>query len=190
MSNHDQNMSNEAKSLYAHAAGDGLVVGLVMIGTFLSMVLISRYPLLSPLTLALLCFTPYLAWRYVRKHWVQRQIPSSFSAVWLTGICIYLFGAIILALGIYIILGFVFPGWIENQTLLTAQRLAADPRTFQESRMVMEIIRQGLLPSPISVAVSMIWLVGFTGSLWSLVYALIATRSRRLLNLRQHSRQG
>ena len=56
--------------------------------------------------------------------------------------------------------------------------------------MVMEIIRQGLLPSPISVAVSMIWLVGFTGSLWSLVYALIATRSRRLLNLRQQPRQG
>ncbi len=181
----DNNSNSSGRSLYALAAGDGLVVGLVMAATFLSMVLTASYPLLSPLTLALICFTPYLAWRYVRKHWVARQIPSSFSAVWLTGICIFLFGAIILALGIYIILGFVFPNWIETQTLVAAERLAMTPETYEQARTIREIVRQGLLPSPISVAVSMIWFVGFTGSLWSLIFAFIATRSRRLINRRE-----
>ncbi|MDE6395709.1 MAG: DUF4199 domain-containing protein [Muribaculaceae bacterium] len=181
----DTNTYSSNRSLYALAAGDGLVVGLIMVATFLTMVLTPQYSLFGPLSLVLMCFTPYLAWRYVRKHWIARQIPSSFSAVWLTGICIFLFGAIILALGIYIILGLIFPGWIEAQTLVAAERLASAPETYEQSRTIMEILRQGLLPSPISVAVSMIWLVGFTGSLWSLIFAFIATRSRRLVSRRQ-----
>lgn len=179
-------MSSQPQSLYALAARDGLIIGAVMVLTFLTLVLSSSAPLLGTVSLVLLCVTPYLIWRLIRRHWINRQIPSAFSAVWLTGICIFLFGSIILALGIYVILGMIMPDWIQTQTLLAANRLAENPSTVNEAKTIIKIIQSGQLPSPIYVAVSMIWFVGFTGSLWSLIFAFIITRSKRLMALRSN----
>ena len=182
---HKNSTSTSRPTLYALAARDGLYIGAAMVATFLTMVLTSSVPLLGPLSLALIFFVPYLAWRLVRRHWVRREIPTAFSAVWLTGICMFLFGGIILALGIYIILGYIMPDWMASQTLAAAQTLAANPETVDQARTIMTMVEQGLLPTPISVAVSMIWFAGFTGSLWSLTVAFIVTRSKRLRELRE-----
>lgn len=173
MSNNEE---QRKPSVYSLGAADGLWVGLSMGACVFCMIMASRWPALALVGLALFIGTPALAWYFLRRAWISRQVPASFSAVWLHGICIFLFGGILMALVMYVSLRFLAPGWIETQTLLTAERMAADPETSEQARLLTRIVETGNLPSDIYTSVSAIWLVAFTGSMWSMLFAFILTR--------------
>lgn len=175
------------RSVYSVGASDGLWTGLAMGACVLCMVLSTKIMWLSTIGLALFVATPYLAWRLLRRGWVNGWVPPTFSAVWLHGICMFLFGGLIMALIMYVSIRFVVPGWIELQTRVAIERLEADPTTLSQARILNNILETGQLPSAIYTAVSSIWLVAFTGSLWSMVFAFILARTRRFRQLRaQH----
>ncbi len=175
------------RSVYSIGASDGLWIGLAMGACMLCMILSAKIMWLSTIGLALFVGTPYLAWRLLRRGWVNAWVPPTFSAVWLHGICMFLFGGLIMALIMYLALRFAVPGWIEMQTIIAIERLQADPTTVSQAHILHNILETGQLPSPIYTAVSSIWLVAFTGSLWSMVFAFFLTRTRRFRQLRaQH----
>ena len=168
-------MSNQ-RSVYSIGASDGVIVGVIMGLCAASMIMSAAVPVLTLVGLALFISTPYVVWRMLRRAWLRAQVPRTFSAVWLHGICIFLFGSLIMALMMYLTLRFGQPGWIESQTLLAADRLAADPATARQAMVLHNIVDSGQLPSPIYSSISSIWLVSFTGSIWSMIFAFILTR--------------
>lgn len=176
--------NDSGPSVYSLGATDGFWIGLIMGLCAVCIILCVQYPFLSLPGLALFICTPFFAWMFLKRRWIEGEVPPSFSAVWLHGICIFLFGGLILALIMYVMLRFVTPNWIESQTLLTAQRLADDPETARQASTLYRIAESGQLPSAIYTAVSSIWLVAFTGSLWSMIFALILTRTRHFINRR------
>lgn len=178
------NNSNRQPSVYSLGASDGFWIGLAMGSCVVCIIMSTAIPILAYPALALFIATPFLAWRFLRRGWLNGAVPPTFSAVWLHGICIFLFGALIMALMMYITLRYISPGWIENQTFMAAQQLAANPETQQQSETLLRIISTGELPTPIYSAVSSIWLVAFTGSLWSMIFAFILTRTDHFRNKR------
>jgi len=152
---------------------------------FVLMVFTTEVPSLGLLAIAGFIAVPWMVWTLLRRRWTARQVPEQFSAVWLHGICTFLFGSIILALFIYLTFNYIKPGWIETQTLEAARRLAAQPDSAEEAHKIIQIVEKGLLPSPIRIAVSSIWLVAFTGSLWSMIFAAILTRTKHFRNIRR-----
>lgn len=172
------------RSVYSLGASDGFWVGLSMGVCIMCMVASYHHPWLGMIGLLLIIATPFMAWWFLRRAWVNARVPATFSAVWLHGICIFLFGGIIMSLLMYVALRFLEPGWIENQTMLAAQRLAEDTQTVEQAKILTKIVESGQLPSPIYTAVSSIWLVAFTGSMWSMIFAFILTRFRRYTRLR------
>ena len=174
-----------ARSVYALGARDGLWTGLAMSLVFVLFVMTADIPLLGLPAMAGFVFVPCMVWNFLRRRWVAADVPEQFAAVWLHGICIFLFGAIILAMAMYLTLNFIAPGWIEQQTIKAAMRLSTQPDAVDEARDVARIVENGLLPSPIRIAVSSIWLVAFTGSLWSMFFAAILTRTKHFRNKRR-----
>lgn len=174
-------------SVYSLGALDGLWAGLAMSVCFICMIYSSTAPVAGLLSLAVFIVTPYLVWRLLRKAWTRGDVPGTFSAVWLHGICVFLFGSILLALVMYLTLQHFAPGWLESQTLLAAERLTADHAHQAEARQAMAIVNSGALPSPIYTAFSTIWFVAFTGSLWSMVFAAILTRTAHFRKLRANN---
>ena len=179
--------SRASQSVYALGAADGAWAGLAMRACFVLMVLSTTMPFAGLVSLGIFLCTPFLVWRFLRRGWIDGNVPPTFSAVWLHGICIFLFGSILLALVMYLTLQHFVPGWIEQQTLLAAERLAAEPGHTEEVRQIHAIVTGGALPSPIYMAFSTIWLVAFTGSLWSMLFAAILTRSERFRKLRANN---
>lgn len=173
------------RSVYSLGASDGLWVGLAMGACVVSMVLSSHWPYLVFVSWALFLGTPYLAWRLMRRAWAKREVPPRFSAVWLHGICIFLFGSLIMALMMYVSLRYIVPGWIETQMFNAVEVLASDPATVHQSQVLAKIIDTGQLPSPIYTSVSSIWFVSFTGSIWSMLFALLLTKVRFFIKLRR-----
>lgn len=180
----DQTDTRE-RSVYSLGAADGLWIGLCMGLCVLCLVVSSKHQVLAYPGLALFICTPYIVWRFLRRAWIMGRVPATFSAVWLHGICIFLFGSLIMALIMYVSLKFLVPGWIEMQTLLAADRMLADPQTLQQGRILVRIVDSGELPSAIYTSISSIWLVSFSGSLWSMIFAFILARTSRFKKVRQ-----
>lgn len=172
------------RSVYVLGAQDGLWTGLAMSIVFVLMVFTTEVPTLGLLAMAGFIAVPWMVWRFLRWRWIAREVPEQFSAVWLHGICVFLFGAIILAMAIYLTFGYIQPNWIESRTIEAARRLATQPDTANQAKKIITIVENGLLPSPIRIAVSSIWLVAFTGSLWSMIFATILTRTKHFRSKR------
>lgn len=175
---------DNGRSVYSLGAVDGFWVGLTMGLFVVCSVLSTRVSFLSLPAMAIFVFTPYLVWRFLHRGWVKGLVPTLFSAVWLHGICIFLFGAILTALILYVTLAYIWPGWIELQTSLAVQRLSADPETVNQAVTLNKIMETGNLPSPIYLSVTSIWFIAFTGSLWSMIFAFVLTHSSKFRNKR------
>lgn len=182
----DRQTSNiQSRSVYSLGAYDGVWIGLAMGLCMVCMIESARFPFLSLVALVLLIGVPIAVWKFLRRAWVKCEVPPTFSAVWLHGICIFLFGGLIMALMTYAALKYLSPNWIENQTRLAAMQLAADPSTAPQAKILLNIADSGQLPSPIYTSVSAIWLIAFTGSLWSMLFAFFLTRTARFRKMRQ-----
>lgn len=145
---------------------------------FILTVLTANTPILGLPALLGYIAVPWLVWILLRRAWIRCETPTAFAAVWLHGICSFLFGGILLAVVVYVMLQYVMPGFVEDMTLRAAMRLAEDPEHVDDARKAIRIIEAGNLPSPIRIAFTSIWFAGFTGSLWSMICAAILTRTK------------
>lgn len=177
--------SGHEQSVYALGAADGLWIGLTMSLCAVCIIFMYSAPVLCVPAVGIFVATPFFAWVFQRRAWISQEVPATLSAVWLHGICMFLFGSLILALVVYICLRFIEPCWVATQLSEAARQLATDPSTAQQAMVVNRIIENGALPSAISIAVSTVWVVGFTGSMWSMIFAIILTKTRHFAVLRR-----
>ncbi len=166
---------NDPRSIYTYGANDGLKMGLYLSVMFLLQCIGMNHMLLMTIgTLMMLC-VPLVAYALLRKGYRQSGGYSTFSAIWLHGILIFLCGSLILALVIYVYLRLVNPTFMSDilNSLIEVYGSMDNPQAEQLTEMLTTIKKQNLLPTPIQYAFTMIWTCGFFGSLLSMVLALI-----------------
>lgn len=121
--------------------------------------------LLFPLLLGL----PFMLYALMRAVWVRAPHLQTFGGIWLTGIWIFIFGALIC--------GLLTAGWIlliNPDFVEQYMRLAvADAGTEYSSTaaQIESMIEAGAYPTPMQYVFAMIWSTAFFGSILALIAA-------------------
>lgn len=177
----------DTRNIYTSGANDGLKMGI-----YLSMIFLfqsmggNNLMLITFGTIMMLCI-PVVAYILLRKGYRESRGMSTFSAIWLHGILIFLCGSLILAMVIYIYLRYINPSFLSDTLsyLIDIYSNREDQDASQLTDMLTTIQKQNLLPTPIQYAFTMIWTCSFFGSLLSMILALIV-RAIPIRNLKKH----
>ena len=162
-------------SVYARGAQDGVLMGAVLCGIFASWALSLRVAVAS-LAFPLLCIAvPVLAWWLLRRSYRADLGMSTFSALWMHGICIFFFGTLIMAA-----LAIVWLQWLEPGLIIQSLNNAADvyaqlgtPEAEKLAEDVHRLIERGMVPRPVDVALALLWAGVFSGSILSIILTAI-----------------
>ncbi len=168
-------MNESPQSVYRLGAEDGLIMGPLMAVTVLLMGATAYIPGLFFLAIAAMIAVPLVAFLLL-----ARAHMSTFSALWLQGICMFFFGSLIMAVAAYAGMRWLCPTFISDQIDAVVSVYGsvdnADARAIAATLQKAAEARS--LPTPIEVSLEMIYMAVFSGSLLSMVLALIV-RARR-----------
>lgn len=166
-------MSDQRKSVYTLGAEDGLILGPVMAAAIVLCGASLYIAWTSLPAIAAFIAVPVIA--YIRLARAQRVQPSTFSGIWLQGICMFFFGGLIASVVAFASLRWWAPGFL-GQMLDSAIAVYGQINNADVARMVdtlNKIKEMHALPSPLDVALELLYFAVFTGSILSMVYALI-----------------
>lgn len=173
-------MNESPQSVYRLGAEDGLIMGPLMAVTVLLMGATAYIPGLFFLATAAMIAVPSVAFLLLARAHRARPNMSTFSALWLQGICMFFFGSLIMAVAAYAGMRWLCPTFISDQIDAVVSVYGsvdnADARAIAATLQKAAEARS--LPTPIEVSLEMIYMAVFSGSLLSMVLALIV-RARR-----------
>lgn len=164
------------KSIYKYSSEAGLPAGLYLTAMSACVFLSIKVPVLPMLFLLLLAGFPFfLSYLMMR---LKREEPtySKFSALWLFGIYTVIFGTLICSLfsGVYLTL--INPSFLNDYVADALATIEASPMSGQyaeTSDMMRRALDEHLLPGGMQYVVSMAWFTCFSGSMLSMILALI-----------------
>lgn len=162
-------------SVYKRGADDGFRVGLFMIALFFAAVYSMHVPVLGFLAFAMMIAVPFIVYRLMKRDYVRYPNMQFFSALWMHGISIFFFGSILLAAAVYVFLRFMNPTFIVDnlRVAIDVYRSLEVPEANEIADSLQMMIDKHMLPTAISLAISSIWSVVFSGSMLSLLLALL-----------------
>lgn len=163
-------------------ATDGLTLGCVFLALFYSSVYGVGSLTLSFLSLALFFSVPFVAYRMLRRSYLDAPFHLAFSAVWLEGIITFICGALLLSVGVFVFFKWLDPDYIKN---LFAQYLAlADANDMQTplTDTIRSMMKVNFIPKPVDMVMSSLWGVAFSGSILCLILTPIARRNHPKYN--------
>lgn len=171
------------KSVYRRGADDGFIFGLYLSVMFIAMALsITTSSLPANLIgLAMTAAVPVVIYFFLRRAYIADRCLSSFSAMWLHGICIFFFGSLIMALTAYVYMRLVNPSFIP-ETVAVARDTYESLGTsdgHDMAQLLEQVQRKNLYPAAGAVAVQKIWLAVFTGSLLSMILSTVIRLTTR-----------
>lgn len=163
------------QSPYSRGAGFGARFGVYLSVLFFAMAYSLSVPLLSLVSLLMLAGVPPLIYMMLRKSYVADYGKTLFSSLWMEGIMIFFCGGLISSLVAVVYMTWIVPGYLHSQVDLMIDIYAgADWERGKElADMLERARRQHLIPSPINLAVDMLWLMVFSGSILSMLMALL-----------------
>jgi hypothetical protein len=162
-------------SVYKRGADDGLRLGIFMIASFLSAAYSVHIPVLGLLAFALAIAVPFVVYHFIKRDYLKYPEMGFFSAMWMHGIAAFFFGSILLAAVMYVFLRFIEPNFvIDNlRSAISIYRSLNMAEATEMANSLQLLIDKHLVPSAISFAVTSIWSVVFSGSMLSLLIALL-----------------
>lgn len=171
-------MQTQNESVYLAGARGGLAIGPVMA---LAVVLLGASVYSSGWMLpALVCMVavPVIAYIIVARTF-QRNPTYSFSALWLTGICAFFFGGLIMGAVIAAALRWWQPGFMEYMVgnVVDLYSQMPDPKAQEMASTLQKLVDAQGLPTPVDCALEMIYAAVFSGSLLSMIYAVVVRRT-------------
>ncbi|MBQ7689864.1 MAG: DUF4199 domain-containing protein [Muribaculaceae bacterium] len=170
----------ERKSVFKRGAECGVPVGVYMSIMSLCTLFSDKASVLSLLFLLMLLLGPVVIYRFQRQYFVQTNGMAEYSALWMQGILMVIYGALISGAVTLVVLQWVRPTLLYDQAQQflelcnQAPEMRAQLGTMPD--MVEKIIENGLLPKPIEVVFSTFWFVTFSGSVLSAITAAFAGR--------------
>lgn len=167
--------------LFKRGADNGFVLGLYLTVLFFAMAYSITVPLLGLIALVMVCGVPVVTFYYLRKGFRQEYGTSTFSALWMQGIVMFFCGSMIMALAVYLFLRFIQPDYITDMVTLARDTYSAlDWERGQEIASTLDLmLEKHLIPTPIQVAMEILWTGVFSGSLLSILTALLVGAARR-----------
>lgn len=161
------------KSIYTRGAEDGAWMGLLFVAA--ATLQTAAHGALLPTLLAdiLLLAVPVLLWAMLRRSYRYDRCLTTFSGLWMHGIMIFLCGSLILGLVAFIYMRFINPGFIYAQARQAVELYSQVPDFQTFAQTLQKAIDRKLLPSPITITFTIIWLGGFSGAMLSLIEAAI-----------------
>lgn len=167
------------KSVYILGAEDGALLGLIMSATIVLFGAATYAAWLAfPALLFAIAVPVYVYFCLGRTF--KNDSKSSLSALWLQGICMFFFGALEMAVVIYVFLKWITPEFIMQQldTVINLYNSIDDPQAVAIADTFEKIKEAGVIPSPLDVALEMIYFAVFSGSILSLIYAALIRRKK------------
>lgn len=168
-------------SPYTRGARDGLVFGLFLSVMFLSTVYSGQHAWLSLVAFAMMMAVPFIIYRCLRRSYVTDGGTTLLSSLWMHGIMIFLCGAIISGLVEVVWFKYVNPGFVVEQMKLMIELYSDYPweRGREVASLLQSMIDNNMVPTTMAIVTEMIWLSVFSGSLLSVLMAVLV-RARKL----------
>lgn len=167
--------TDKPKSAYRRGADDGVYLGVVLTALYFSTAYSFMISALGLLSLLLLVAVPALIFVLLRRAYISESGATAFSALWMHGIMAFLCGAAISST-----IAVVHMQWLEPDLLLKQMQTLIDtynstdwPQAKEIAHTLQLAIDNHMLPTPINMAIDMLWLIVFTGSMLSMVISYI-----------------
>lgn len=167
------------KSIYQRAGEWGVPFGLYLSCMATASIYADLFTPLTIVFLALLLATPVVVYAFQRRKFIEDDGFTEYAGLWMLGIMLFLLGAVISSLVVYLVLQYVRPDYIYDQARLVIETYSKVPemRDSDMLRVVKRMVDEKLLPSPIEMVLNVYWFITFGGSILSALTALVAQRS-------------
>ncbi len=174
-------MNKTPRSVYRRGAEDGLLMApllAVVVSLFGAMPFVSW--LFFP-TMLLAATVPVLAYILLKRGYAEDMGKSTFSALWLHGICIFFFGSLLMAVFTFAMMRWAFPNYIIDMMRMCIDVLnaAKDAQASQLADVFEKAIKTGQIPQAIDIVIELIYLAVLTGSMLSMLLSLIIRSGRK-----------
>ena len=159
------------KSVLRRGAEDGVSFGVYLSALFMFAAFSSKLPILGHISSIMALAVPVYTFITLRKGFVRNGYFYTFSEVWTHGIILFLCGTLILATTIVVYISWFNPTFIYDQCQLaiTAYQQIGGPIGTEMASSLEMIIKNGMLPTPLSIAGNIISFGVFSGSILSLL---------------------
>lgn len=174
-------MSETPRSVYRLGAEDGLLMAPMLTLVALLFGASTYYVWLGLPALVAAIGVPALAYWLLARTYARQPELSTFSALWLQGICTFFFGGIIMAVVVYAAMRFVCPTFIYDQVsaVIAAYSSIDDPAAANLVRVLERAMEEHQLPSAMDVTLELVYFIVFSGSILSMFFSLIIRQRGR-----------
>lgn len=172
--------TSQPHSLYERAAINGLWMGLYFTLLFLAMVGSMRWGLMNLLVILMVSATPCLIFMQLRRTHVAARGLESMSGLWMQGILTFCCGSLILCATTYAFLRWCYPDFMYDSCLQIVEMYNKTPELQKDElfNVANSIVNNRFVLRPTDMAMAYFWMGSFSGSVLSLILALIVKRTK------------
>lgn len=174
-------MNDTPRSVYRLGAEDGLLMAPMLILVALLFGASTYYTWLGLPAMVAAIGVPALAYWLLARTYARQPELSTFSALWLQGICTFFFGSLIMAVVVYLAMRFMCPTFIVDQfnTVIAVYSQIDEPAADTLVSVLQRALNEHQLPTPMDVTLELVYIIVFTGSILSMFLSLIIRRRGR-----------
>jgi len=172
-------MMEPKRSIFQCAGQWGLPFGLYLSCAAVASIYADWFAPLQLVFLILLLGTPVVAYAFQRRKFIEDNGFTEYAGLWMLGIMLFILGTIISSLVVYLVLQYLRPNYIYEQTQMAIDTYKQLPqmRDSEILEILQKMVDRRLLPTPIETVFNAFWFITFGGCLVSAVTALVARRS-------------
>ena len=172
-------MMGPKRSIFQCAGQWGLPFGLYLSCAAVASIYADWFAPLQLVFLILLLGTPVVAYAFQRRKFIEDNGFTEYAGLWMLGIMLFILGTIISSLVVYLVLQYLRPNYIYEQTQMAIDTYKQLPqmRDSEMLEILQKMVDRRLLPTPIETVFNAFWFITFGGCLVSAVTALVARRS-------------
>lgn len=172
-------MMEPKRSIFQCAGQWGFPFGLYLSCAAVASIYADWFAPLQLVFLILLLGTPVVAYAFQRRKFIEDNGFTEYAGLWMLGIMLFILGTIISSLVVYLVLQYLRPNYIYEQTQMAIDTYKQLPqmRDSEMLEILQKMVDRRLLPTPIETVFNAFWFITFGGCLVSAVTALVARRS-------------
>lgn len=176
----DKSSPSSPRSIYERAASNGLWMGIYFSILFLAMVGSMKWGVLNLVVMTLFFATPYLIFMQMRRTHVAAHGMETVAGLWMQGILTFCCGSLLLCATSYLFLRWGYSDFMYDSCvqILEAYNSTPDLPRDEIYNIAQSIVNNRFVIRPADIAVAYFWMGSFSGSILSLILALIVKRTK------------
>ncbi|MDE5835816.1 MAG: DUF4199 domain-containing protein [Paramuribaculum sp.] len=168
-------MSAPGTSPYRRGADDGFIFGVMLCVMFFAGVFSVSAPVLSVVALIIFIAVPFVIYTFLRRAYITDLYTTQLSSLWMQGIMTFICGSLIAGLVAVVYLKWINPDFIADrlQEAIDFYSGSGWQQGEEMADLLQNMVKAHVVPTPIQIGIEMIWLGVFSGSLLSLLMAVL-----------------